>query len=107
MDVVGKHLIVNFKLQKPEEILLSDIEKIAEMSNAKIVESYVKETEGVRIFVVLVEESHVIMHYHKDGSGSLDVYTCGEHSDPHKGLAWFISFFRPKSLVYSYVERCV
>jgi len=56
--------------------------------------------------VVIVVESHIAVHvwvYYR--YATVDVYTCGEESDPHAGIAYILKMLKPAKAEMYYLNR--
>ncbi len=60
---------------------------------------------GVSI-IDLVTESHMALHtWNEYKYASLDIYTCGEHSDPHAAFNYVVQELKPKRHQIFYANR--
>jgi S-adenosylmethionine decarboxylase len=60
---------------------------------------------GVSV-IALVEESHIAVHtWLEYNYATVDVYTCGEHSDPQKAFDLIVSVLRPERYQMFYADR--
>ncbi|MEM3662931.1 MAG: adenosylmethionine decarboxylase, partial [Sulfolobales archaeon] len=89
--IIGKHVYGNLygmDLSKiSDEIYIKETAlKAAELANMHVVEARSWSFGGVKggvSVIVLVEESHIAIHTWKEYNyATVDVYTCGEKSDP-------------------------
>ena len=63
------------------------------------------EKGGVSV-IVLVVESHIAIHtWTEYNYATLDVYTCGEHSDPQKAFDYIVNKLRPKHVERHFADR--
>ncbi len=112
--IVGKHVYGNLygisrEVALDHDFLVETMKKAAELSNATIIEvrSWVipGKKGGVSV-IVLVDESHLALHtWSEYNYATLDVYTCGEHTDPLKGFQYVVERLRPKKYTMHYVVR--
>ncbi len=112
--IVGKHVYGNLygisrEVALDHDFLVETMKKAAELSNATIIEvrSWVipGKKGGVSV-IVLVDESHLALHTWSEYSyATLDVYTCGEHTEPLKGFQYVVERLRPKKYTMHYVVR--
>lgn len=89
--IVGKHVFGNLYDIDPEDLnneqLLKDLVlKAVEIAHMNLVEakswSFGGKKGGVSV-IALIEESHIALHtWNEYNYATLDVYTCGEDSDP-------------------------
>ena len=112
--IVGKHVYGNLygisrEVALDHDFLVETMKKAAELSNATIIEvrSWVipGKKGGVSV-IVLVDESHLALHTWSEYSyATLDVYTCGEHTEPLKGFQYVVERLKPKKYTMHYVVR--
>ncbi len=56
--------------------------------------------------IALVTESHVALHtWNEYKYATLDIYTCGEHSDPHAAFNHVVQKLKPKRHQVFYANR--
>lgn len=93
---------------KNVDYLATIVREGAAKAGATIVGELVKkydEGEGVSI-VLVVKESHVSLHtWPEYGYASIDVYTCGESTDPVAAFDHVISFLSPKLVTSIEIKR--
>ncbi|MEM0362207.1 MAG: adenosylmethionine decarboxylase [Sulfolobaceae archaeon] len=112
--IVGKHVFGNLydidkeKLEDKEylEKLVLEAVKIA---NMKLVEvkawSFGGKKGGVSV-IALVEESHIALHtWSEYNYATLDVYTCGEDSNPQSAFTFIVNALKPKRYQMFYADR--
>lgn len=112
--VVGRHYYANLydispERARDEEGLRQAVIKSAKLSRMKLVDvkswSFGGDKGGVSV-IALVVESHIAVHTWIEYSyATVDVYTCGEHSDPLPGLKHIINFLKPKEYYIWYADR--
>jgi S-adenosylmethionine decarboxylase len=112
--IVGKHLYANlYGIDRErgwdEEGLREVVVRAAKASNMTLLE--VKSWKlgggkgGVSV-IALVLESHIAVHtWPWYGYATVDVYTCGEKSDPSKGIKLIIDFRSPEYYTMGYADR--
>ena len=112
--IIGKHVFGN--LYDLDEGLLTDkdfLEKVVleavDIAKMKLVEikawKFGGKKGGVSI-IALVEESHIALHtWNEYKYATLDVYTCGEQSEPQAAFNYIISQLRPKRYQMFYADR--
>lgn len=89
MDTKGKHLIFdlyecNGASLNDERYLLETCREAAKLAGATILEahSHIFEPQGVSV-VIILQESHLSLHsFPEEMYASLDLYTCGEKTEP-------------------------
>lgn len=112
--IVGKHVYGNLygisrEVALDHDFLVETMKKAAELSNATIIEvrSWVipGKKGGVSV-IILVDESHLALHtWSEYNYATLDVYTCGEHTDPLKGFRYVVEKLKPRDYTMHYVIR--
>ncbi len=112
--VTGKHVYGN--LYNCNEEVISDEEKLknivaeaAKKANATLWEikswMFKGEKGGISI-IALVVESHIALHtWPKFRFATVDIYTCGEETDPWKAFEFIISQLKPGKYTVNYVDR--
>lgn len=61
--------------------------------------------EGVSVIAVILE-SHIAIHTWPEYSfATVDVYSCGEHSDPEAAFAYISKALEARDVVRGYVDR--
>jgi len=112
--VVGKHVFGN--LYEVDPSVISDEERLREIviravkeANAKLWEvkswKFGGEKGGVSV-IALVTESHIAIHtWTEYRYATVDIYTCGEHTDPKKAFDYILSQLKPKYYTYNYADR--
>ena len=112
--IIGKHVFGN--LYDIDERILVDkeyLEKLVldavKIANMKLVEikswSFGGKKGGVSV-IALVEESHIALHtWNEYKYATLDVYTCGENSNPQAAFEYIVSQLKPKRYQMFYADR--
>ncbi len=112
--IVGKHVYGNLygvreELLWDEGLLRGVVVEAARAANMKVVEvkswRFTGYHGGVSV-IALVLESHIALHTWPDyGYATVDVYTCGEHSDPWRAFNHIVSRLRPRFYTVHYADR--
>ncbi|MEM0370415.1 MAG: adenosylmethionine decarboxylase [Pyrobaculum sp.] len=113
--VVGKHVYgelyeIDEKLLEDEQRLRKIVIEAAHIANMHIVEVNSwkfkgGDKEGVSV-IALVLESHIAIHtWPVYKYATVDVYTCGEHSDPMSAFRYIVSQLSPKRFTINYADR--
>ncbi|MEM2021901.1 MAG: adenosylmethionine decarboxylase [Zestosphaera sp.] len=112
--VVGKHYYanlydVNLSAATNEEGLREVVVEAAKASNMKLVEvkswRFGGKKGGISV-IALVEESHIAIHTWVEYEyATVDVYTCGNQSDPLKGIELIIEYLKPRRYKLAYADR--
>jgi len=112
--IVGLHVFGNLydldpKLATDLEYLKAVVLKAVGIAKMTLVEqkawSFGGKKGGVSV-IALVTESHIALHtWNEYKYASLDIYTCGEHSDPHAAFNYVIQALKPKKHQIFYANR--
>ena len=110
--VVGRHVYGNLlncnnieALRSPE-LLEEIVREAAEIGNMTVldVKSW-KIGEGVSV-VAIILESHITIHtWPEYGFATVDVYSCGSHTDPHAAFNYIIEKLQPEKVETGYFDR--
>ncbi|WP_052886238.1 adenosylmethionine decarboxylase [Thermoproteus uzoniensis] len=115
VPVIGKHYYgeaygIDPELLSDEERLRRIVMRAAELANMHLVEVNSwkfkgGDKEGVSV-IALVLESHIAVHtWPTYRYATIDVYTCGEQSDPLTAFRYIISQLKPKRYTINYSDR--
>ncbi|HDI02370.1 MAG TPA: adenosylmethionine decarboxylase [Ignisphaera sp.] len=112
--VVGKHVYgnlyeIDIDIGGSEEKLKSVIIEAAKLANMTLYEvkswSFGGKKGGVSV-IALVLESHIAVHtWIEYKYATVDVYTCGEQSDPWKAFDYIVKALKPKYYTVNYADR--
>jgi len=112
--IVGKHYYANLydidvEAASDEEGLRKAVLEAVDRAKMHLVEikswKFGGKKGGVSV-IALVEESHIAVHtWLEYRYATVDVYTCGEQSDPLKGIEVIIEFLKPKNYKLMYADR--
>lgn len=112
--IVGKHVYGNLygvdrSVLSNRDLLEKTLVEAARASGATIIDMkswVVRGPKGGVSVIVLVEESHLALHtWVEYGYATVDIYTCGEHTDPRRGFRVVFENLKPKKYVAHYVIR--
>lgn len=112
--VVGKHVYgnlyeVDVSVAGSEERLREVVIKAVELGNMRLWDlkswTFGRDRGGVSV-IALVVESHIAVHtWVEHRYATVDVYTCGEHSDPVKAFEHIVKELKPKFYTFNYADR--
>lgn len=112
--VVGKHVYgnlydIDLTVAGDEEKLKKVVLEAAELGRMKVWDlkawRFGGEKGGVSV-IALVVESHIAVHtWVEYRYATVDVYTCGEQSDPFKAFEHIVKALRPTFYTYNYADR--
>lgn len=112
--IVGKHVFgslydIESRAYEDEKWLEEITREAAIVANATIIESRAWKIDGPKggvSVIVLVEESHLAIHTWKEYRyATVDIYTCGSHTDPWKAWALLLEKLHPKKYTVNYADR--
>lgn len=114
MKVVGKHVFGELygcprEILEDEDYLRKIVVEAVKVSNSKLLEVKSWKIDGFKTgvsVVALVLESHIGLHtWSEFGFATVDIYTCGEHTDPKKGFLYIVHNMKPEHYTMSEVDR--
>ncbi len=112
--IVGKHVFGNLygidkDVANDERELKDIVLKAVELSNTKLLDIGVWKLGGKKggvSVIALVKESHIAIHtWIEYEYATVDVYTCGQNSDPWKAFNYIVSRLKPKYYTVNYADR--
>jgi S-adenosylmethionine decarboxylase len=112
--IVGMHVFGNLyeldpKLMQDKEFLRQTVLKAVEVANMTLVEhkawSFGGKKGGVTV-MALITESHVVLHtWNEYKYATLDIYTCGEKSNPNAAFDYIVGALKPKRHKKFFADR--
>ena len=115
MGIVGKHVYGSLYdlgercAYEDADFLRSIVERAAEVAGATLLESRAWSVGGEKGGVsamAIVLESHIFIHTWREYRyATVDIYTCGAHTDPWKAWDYVVSALRPRKVVVHYADR--
>ena len=112
--IIGKHVFGNLygcpkELLANEVFLKNVVLEAARVANTKIYDLKSWKIEGPKggiSVIALVIESHIAIHtWIEYEYATVDIYTCGEHSDPEAAFNYIISMLKPRRYVKYKADR--
>ncbi len=112
MKALGTHIIV--ELSDCNAQILSDVEEVTKIlvTAAKEANAEVLQTAFHRFMpqgvsgVVVIAESHLSIHtWPEYGYAAMDIYTCGDNTDPWKACRYAAEKFEAKQMLTTEVRR--
>lgn len=112
--IIGKHVFGNLYDMDPEvlkdkSLLHKVVLEAVKIANMTLVESKSWEFGGKKggvSVISLVEESHIALHtWVEYNYATLDVYTCGEQSDPEAAFNYIVEHLKPKRYQVFFADR--
>lgn len=112
--IVGMHVFGNLyeldpKLMTDKEFLRQTVLKAVEVANMTLVEhkawAFGGKKGGVTV-MALITESHVVLHtWNEYKYATLDIYTCGEKSNPNAAFDYIVQQLKPKRHKRFFADR--
>lgn len=109
--VIGRHIYANLyecdrSILSDAERLVSVVEGAARAGNMTLLDIKAwKIGEGASI-VAIVLESHITIHTWPEFCfATVDVYSCGTHTDPKKAFEYIVSELKPARVDYGEADR--
>jgi len=109
--VVGKHVYGNLyncdpKLLSDPHYLENVVREASKIGNMRLLDiKYWKIGEGVSILGIILE-SHISIHTWPEYSfATVDVYSCGAHTDPDKAFDYIVKALKAESYEKRYADR--
>lgn len=112
--VVGKHVYgnlydVDLSVAADEEKLKRVVLEAAQLGKMRVWDlrsySFGGDKGGVSV-IALVVESHIAVHtWIEYRYATVDVYTCGEQSDPFKAFEHIVKALKPRFYTFNYADR--
>jgi len=113
--VVGKHVFgelygVDKSVLENEEYLRRVVIEAAKAANAHIVSinswKFIGGDKGGVSVIGLVLESHIAIHtWPEYRYATVDVYTCGDHTDPFAAFYKVVELLQPRKYTINYADR--
>lgn len=112
MSTTSRHIIADIRGEDPFllddcELILEAITLAAKAANATILKTaYHRFTpHGVTAFLLL-SESHISIHTWPElNKAALDIYTCGDHTDPEAGLQMILEMLKASCITKQIIQR--
>ncbi|HPS28419.1 MAG TPA: adenosylmethionine decarboxylase [Candidatus Paceibacterota bacterium] len=109
---VGTHFLMDFwgvdaELLDDKKRILAILVTAAEKTHSQILgfKAHKFSPHGLTA-VLLLAESHLSIHtYPEHNFAALDVYTCGSHTTPEKGVMYLKASLKPKTFTIQKVKR--
>ncbi|MEM0377624.1 MAG: adenosylmethionine decarboxylase [Thermofilum sp.] len=112
--VVGKHVYgnlydVDLSVAADEEKLKRIVLEAAQLGKMRVWDlrsySFGGDKGGISV-IALVIESHIAVHtWIEYRYATVDVYTCGEQSDPFKAFEHIVKALKPRFYTFNYADR--
>jgi len=112
LKALGTHIIVelsdcNSRILSDVDLVTSILVTAAKEANAEVLQTAFHRftPQGVS-GVVVIAESHLSIHtWPEYGYAAMDIYTCGDHTDPWKACRYAAEKFQAKQMLTTEVRR--
>jgi len=108
---LGKHLILELtqcrKNLTNRQGLRRILKKAVEDTNSTLVSVHTHQFENGSVSgIAFLLESHISVHTWVEYSyAAVDIYTCGDHTLPHKAVELFIDYFKSNHYIVREIDR--
>lgn len=111
---ISRHIIADITSTRPElfddaEFILETLSLAAKEANAIVLQtSFHKFSPQGVTAILLLAESHISIHtWPEANKAAVDIYTCGSHTNPEKGLEVILERLESSPLNYQTISRIV
>jgi S-adenosylmethionine decarboxylase len=109
---VSRHIIADITSEDPflfddTELILETLTLAAKEANATILKTAFHRftPHGITAFLLL-SESHISIHTWPElNKAAVDLYTCGDHTDPEAGLQMILTMLKARCLTRQQIQR--
>lgn len=112
--IIGKHVYGNLydipaEIAGDEKYLVETVIKAAELANMTLVDVKHYKFGGLKggvSVLALIIESHIAIHtWIEYRYATVDIYTCGEKSDPWRAFKHIVERIKPRDYTVNYADR--
>ncbi len=112
--VIGKHVYGNLYgcdagALADEQLIVNVVREAVTVARATLMEIKSWKVEGIKggvSVLALITESHIAVHtWPEYRYAAVDVFTCGDHSDPKAAFEHIVKALKPKLVVQHYADR--
>lgn len=112
--IIGKHIYGNLydipsEIAINEKYLVDIVKKAVELAKMNLVDIRSYRFGGLKggvSVIALVTESHIAIHtWIEYEYATVDVYTCGDRSDPVEAFKYIVEKLKPKIYTVNYADR--
>ncbi|MDP8002813.1 MAG: adenosylmethionine decarboxylase [Caldisphaera sp.] len=112
--IVGKHVYGNLyglqpSIAEDEELVRQAVFDAVKAANATLIQLMSWKIPGIKggvSVIALVNESHIAVHTWTEYKyATVDVYTCGAHTNPEKAFKLIVERLKPEYYSYNYADR--
>ncbi len=109
---ISRHIIADIKSEDPfllddTELILETLALAAKAAQATVLKTaYHRFTPHGVTAVLLLAESHISIHTWPElNKAAVDIYTCGEHTDPDAGLQTILDKLKASCITRQMIQR--
>jgi len=115
--VIGKHVYGELYFNEPTKLIDLELMKNIVIEAAKVGNMHIVnlspfrfegahgEGSGVSVTAIILE-SHIAIHtWPEENYATVDIYSCGASSDPHKAFDYIVDKLRPIAYTKNYADR--
>lgn len=115
--IIGKHVYGELYFNEPTKLIDLELMKNIVIEAAKVGNMHIVnlspfrfegahgEGSGVSVTAIILE-SHIAIHtWPEENYATVDIYSCGASSDPHKAFDYIVDKLRPIAYTKNYADR--
>jgi len=115
--VIGKHVFGELYFDKPTKLIDLELMKNIVIEAAKVGNMHIVNISSFRFegdhgtnggvsVMAIILESHIAIHtWPEENYATVDIYSCGANSDPHKAFDYIVSVLKPIKYTKNYADR--
>jgi len=115
--VIGKHVYGELYFNEPSKLMDLELIKKIVIEAAKLGNMHIVDISSIRFegangknggvsVTAIILESHIAIHtWPEDNYATVDIYSCGAKSDPHKAFDYIVSVLKPIKYTKNYADR--
>jgi len=115
--VIGKHVYGELYFDEPSKLMDLELIKKIVIEAAKLGNMHIVDISSIRFegangknggvsVTAIILESHIAIHtWPEENYATVDIYSCGANSDPHKAFDYIVSVLKPIAYTKNYADR--
>ena len=116
-QVIGKHVYGELYFNEPSKLTDLELMKKIVIEAAKVGNMHIVNISPFRFegsngadggvsVIAIILESHIAIHtWPEENYATVDIYSCGASSDPHKAFAYIVNELKPIAYTKNYADR--
>jgi S-adenosylmethionine decarboxylase len=116
-QVIGKHVYGELYFNEPSKLTDLELMKKIVIEAAKVGNMHIVNISPFRFegsngvdggvsVIAIILESHIAIHtWPEENYATVDIYSCGANSDPHKAFDYIVSVLKPIAYTKNYADR--